>query len=162
MSSDHYSIADAAPGDVPEILAMIRELAEFEKLEHLVVASEERLHESFFADPPSAEALVARVDGEAVGYAVLFTTFSTFIGKSGLWLEDLYVRPEHRGKGIGKALLKAGGARARDRGCDRYEWCVLDWNQNAIDVYQSMGADVMKEWRIARLDRSGIEALQDK
>jgi GNAT superfamily N-acetyltransferase len=152
-------IRDAEPGDVAEILTMIRELAVFEKLEHQVVATEERMQEALFGEQPSAEAMIARVGKEAVGYAVFFSTYSTFIGKAGLWLEDLYVREEHRGSGIGKAMLIAGARKARDRGCDRYEWCVLDWNQGAIDVYEAMGSDVMPDWRICRMGAEEIEEL---
>ncbi len=159
MSIPSYEILPAAPADVPAILEMIRELAVFEKLEHQVVATEERYQRALFDDPPQAEALIAKVGDERVGYAIFFTTFSTFIGKSGLWLEDLYVRSAHRGTGIGKAMLKAGAAMACDRDCDRYEWCVLDWNQKAIDLYEAVGADVMPDWRICRLGRDGIESM---
>ena len=159
MSKPSYQILPASPDDVPAILEMIRELAVFEKLEHQVVATGERYHRALFGDPPQAEALIAKVGEQRVGYAIFFTTFSTFIGKSGLWLEDLYVREAYRGTGIGKAMLKAGAVMARDRGCDRYEWCVLDWNQKAIDLYEAVGADVMPDWRICRMDRDGIEAM---
>jgi len=159
MSEANFEVLPASPTDVPAILAMIRELAVFEKLEHQVVATEERFQQALFEEPPQAEALIAKVGDERVGYAIFFTTFSTFIGKSGLWLEDLYVRPAHRGQGIGKAMLKAGATMARDRDCDRYEWCVLDWNQKAIDLYEAAGADVMPDWRICRVGSEGIAQL---
>lgn len=158
-TESQFSICEAQPEDVADILTMIRELAVFEKLEHQVVATEERMQAAFFGEQPTAEALIARVDDEAVGYAVFFSTYSTFIGKAGLWLEDVYVREAHRGKGIGKAMLVAGAQKARDRGFDRYEWCVLDWNRSAIDVYQAMGSDVMPDWRICRMGAEEIGKL---
>lgn len=154
-----FTVANAEPEDVAAILEMIRELALFEKLEDQVVVTEERMQAAFFGETPTAEALIAKVAGEPVGYAVFFSTYSTFIGKAGLWLEDLYVREPHRGKGIGKAMLVAGARIARDRDCDRYEWCVLDWNQGAIDMYEAMGSDVMPDWRICRMGRGEIEKL---
>ena len=160
-NQNQSTVCEAQPEDVADILTMIRELAVFEKLEDQVVVTEERMQEAFFGDQPTAEALIARVDDEAVGYAVFFSTYSTFIGRAGLWLEDVYVREAHRGKGIGKAMLVAGARKARDRGCDRYEWCVLDWNQGAIDIYEAMGSDVMPDWRICRMGTEEIEKLAE-
>lgn len=160
MSEFPATIRPANPEDVPAIHAMILELAVFEKLEHEFVATVEDLTASFFGDEPAAESLVAEIEpGAPIGYAIFFKTFSTFLAKPGLWLEDLYVKPEHRGKGIGKALLLAVGDIARERGSGRYEWNVLDWNQRAIEVYEKAGARILHDWRVVRLDREGIEAL---
>ena len=144
--------------DVPAIVGLIHELAEFEKLSHLVQVTPQSLHPQLFGARPAAEAVVAERDAQVVGFALFFTNFSTFLGKPGLYLEDLYVQPVHRSRGIGKALLAhlAGLARQRDYG--RFEWSVLDWNVNAIRLYESMGATLMPEWRICRV--SG-DALRD-
>ncbi len=155
-------VRPAVPDDIAPVLDMVRELAEFEHLSDQVVATEADYQESLFGANPVAEALVAEFDGQLVGYAIFFSTFSTFIGRSGLWLEDLYVRPEYRKQGIGKKLLKAGGARAAERGSGRYEWSVLDWNQNAIDLYTQVGGEILDEWRTVRMDRKAIEALPEK
>jgi GNAT superfamily N-acetyltransferase len=141
----------AAPSDVPAIVGLIRELAEFEQLAHLVVTTPESLHPHLFGERPAAEAVVAEVGGEVVAFALFFTNFSTFLGRPGLYLEDLYVRPAHRGGGIGKALLEHLGALAVARGCGRFEWCVLDWNVDAIRFYERMGATLLPEWRICRV-----------
>lgn len=149
-------IRPAEPGDVGELLAMIRELAEFERLSHLLTAGEEDYRASLFGEKPAAEALIGEVGGAAAGYAIYFGTFSTFVGRPGIWLEDLYVRPAHRGLGLGKALLKAVGAIAHGRGAGRYEWSVLDWNRNAIDLYERAGGEILPEWRIVRMDRERL------
>jgi GNAT superfamily N-acetyltransferase len=160
-TSDPIRVRPASPGDVPEIHTMIGELADFEKLRDQFVATVDDLTTSFFGDNPPAGALVAEAteSGQLIGYAIWFTTFSTFLGKAGLWLEDIYVRPDWRGSGAGKSLLLAVAEVARARGSGRYEWCVLDWNQRAIDFYESFGAKVLPEWRIVRVDRHGIENL---
>ena len=153
-------IRPAEPADIPAILEMIRELAEFEKLSDQVVATEADYEKNLFGENPAAEALIAETEnGDAVGYAIFFSTFSTFLGKAGLWLEDLYVRPDFRGSGVGKRLLRCGAEMASERGAGRYEWCVLDWNKNAIDFYENAGADILQEWRIVRLEKEGIEKL---
>jgi len=140
------------PDEVPELLAMVRELAEFEDLAGQVVATEAGYREALFGERPSAEALLA-LDGDTpVGYAVYFTTFSTFRGTAGIWLEDLYVRPSRRRRGIGTRLLQAVRRAAEERNAGRYEWCVLDWNENAIALYKKMGGKVLDEWRIVRID----------
>jgi GNAT superfamily N-acetyltransferase len=157
-----FAIRPARPADVPGILAMIHELAEFEALSHQVVATEADYHASLFGENPAAGALVAEVENGLVGYAIFFSTFSTFIGRAGIWLEDLYVKPDFRGLGLGKALLKAVGEIAAERNAGRYEWSVLDWNQNAIDLYERVGGEILREWRIVRLDQQGIRALPDK
>jgi len=154
-------IRPARPDDVPEIHALISELADFEKLRHQFTATVEDLTRSFFGENPPAGALVAEDTeaGRLIGYAIFFTSFSTFLGKAGLWLEDLYIRPDWRGRGAGKLLLRAVAEIARERGSGRYEWCVLDWNRRAIEFYEAVGAEVMPEWRIVRMDRDGIERL---
>lgn len=148
----------AQPGDVPAIIGLVRELAEFEKLTHLVEVTPQRLHTHLFGDRPVAEAVVAQVDARVVGFALFFTNFSTFLGKPGLYLEDLYVQPAHRSAGIGQALLAHLAALARQRDCGRFEWSVLDWNVDAIRFYERMGATLLPEWRICRVTG---EALRD-
>ncbi|MEM0895997.1 MAG: GNAT family N-acetyltransferase [Verrucomicrobiota bacterium] len=152
-------IRPATPEDVPEIHAMIGELAEFEKLSDQFVATAEELREPLFGQNPAAEALVAEEDGGLAAYAIFFTTFSTFLAKPGLWLEDLYVRPRFRGQGLGKRLVLEGAKMAEERGLGRYEWCVLDWNQNAIEFYESLGANVLKEWHTVRSEREQIRGM---
>jgi len=151
MSTATPNLRPAVPADAPTLVALIRELAAFEKLEHLVVATPESIAPHLFGPKPSAEAVVAEVGGQVVAFALFFTNFSTFLGQPGLYLEDLYVQPAHRSAGIGKALLSHLGALAVQRGCGRFEWSVLDWNQNAIEFYERMGATVMPDWRICRV-----------
>ena len=155
-------IRKARPNDLPEILSMVKELPEFEDLSEQMVATEVDYRESFFGDNPAAEALVADLDGALIGYAIFFSTFSTFVGRAGIWLEDLYVRQDFRKQGIGKKLLKAVGEVAMTRNSGPYEWAVLDWNENAIQLYRQMGGEILDEWRIVRLDRNGIETLEEK
>jgi GNAT superfamily N-acetyltransferase len=152
-------IAAATPADVPLILAMVRELADYERAPEQVVATEALLGEALFGARPTAEAVVARVAGEAVGFALFFHNFSTWLGRRGLYLEDLYVRPPARGRGVGRALLVHLATIARQRGCGRFEWSVLDWNEPAIRFYRALGAAAMDEWTVFRLDRDGIERL---
>ncbi|MDR5804371.1 GNAT family N-acetyltransferase [Caballeronia sp. LP006] len=135
------------------------ELAEFEKLTHLFIATEDGVRDALFGARPSAEALVAEQAGEVVGYALFFHNFSTFLGKRGLYLEDLYVRPTLRGSGLGTQMLKRLAALAVERQCGRFEWSVLDWNQNAIDFYEKMGATVLPDWRIVRITGESLERL---
>lgn len=139
------------PSDAPAIVGLIGELAEFEHLSHLVEVTPASLAEHLFGPRPAAEAVVAEIDGEVVAFALFFTNFSTFLGKPGLYLEDLYVRPAHRGTGLGRALLSHLGALAVERGCGRFEWSVLDWNERAIGFYQQMGATLLPDWRICRV-----------
>ena len=146
-----YTLRAARVDDVAAIVAMIKELAEFERLEHLVQVTPETLRPHLFGERPVAEALLAEVDGEAVAFALFFTNFSTFLARPGLYLEDLFVRPAHRGSGIGKALLQRLGVMAVERGCGRFEWSVLDWNANAIALYEKMGAQMLGDWRICRV-----------
>ncbi len=149
--STAFTLRAAEPRDLPAISGLIHELAAFEKLTHLVQTTPEKLHPHLFGERPAAEAMVAEVDGGVVAFALFFTNFSTFLACPGLYLEDLYVQPAHRGSGIGRALLSRLGALAVERGCGRFEWSVLDWNANAIRFYEGMGATVMPEWRICRL-----------
>jgi GNAT superfamily N-acetyltransferase len=153
------SIRPATPADVGAIFALMYELAEFEKLTHLFVATTEGVHDALFGARPSAEALVAEQDGEVVSYALFFHNFSTFLGKRGLYLEDLYVRPSLRGSGLGTMMLKALAQLAVERQCGRFEWSVLDWNQNAIDFYEKMGATVLPDWRIVRITGDALDTL---
>jgi hypothetical protein len=152
-------IRPATPADTPVIVELIRELAVFERLEHLVVVTPESLATHLFGPRPAAEAVVAERDGELVAFALFFTNFSTFLGRPGLYLEDLYVRPAHRGAGLGKALLRHLGALAVQRGCGRFEWSVLDWNANAIRFYEAMGATVLPDWRICRVTGEALQAF---
>ncbi|MEE4638991.1 MAG: GNAT family N-acetyltransferase [Wenzhouxiangella sp.] len=155
MGERAFSIRSARPGDEACILGLIRELAEYERLAHEVIASPALLAEHLFGERAVAEALVAERDGAPVGFALFFRNFSTFLGRPGLYLEDLYVRESCRGQGIGRALLVRLAELARERGYGRMEWSVLDWNQPAIDFYESLGAKAMSEWTVYRLSRQG-------
>jgi GNAT superfamily N-acetyltransferase len=152
-------IRAAAAADVPELLRLVRELAVYEKLEHMVSGDEAMLRNSLFGARPVAEALIAERDGRAVGFAIYFMSFSTFLCKPGLYLEDLFVEPAHRGVGLGKALLGRLAALAVERGCGRFEWHVLDWNEPSIRFYESLGAKLMPEWELARMTENEIRAL---
>jgi GNAT superfamily N-acetyltransferase len=141
-------IRSATPQDVPEILRLIRALADYEKLSHEVVATEERLRECLFGLRPMAETVLACLDGRAIGFAVFFHSYSTFSGRAGLYLEDLFVELPHRRNGYGKALLLHIARLAVERGCDRMVWSVLDWNTSAIEFYRSLGARPLDDWTI--------------
>jgi GNAT superfamily N-acetyltransferase len=154
-----FVIRPAQPADAPALVALIRELAEFEALAHLVVVTPESLALHLFGPRPAAEAVVAERGGQVVGFALYFTNFSTFLGRPGLYLEDLYVQPAHRGQGLGRTLLQHLAQLAVQRGCGRFEWSVLDWNANAIRFYEKMGATVMPDWRICRVTGAALEAL---
>jgi len=156
------SIRPAQPQDVVHIHAMILELAVFEKLEHMVVATEALLHEGLFGAQPSCEAIVGEENGEVVTFALFFHNFSTFLTKKGLYLEDLYVKQSHRGKGFGTQMLQRLAQLALERGCGRFEWSVLDWNEPAIQFYKAMGADVMPDWRICRVTGDSLAALAER
>jgi GNAT superfamily N-acetyltransferase len=145
--------------DVVPIVALIRELAEFEKLSHLLQVTPEKLRPHLFGERPVAEAMVAEVAGEVAAFALYYTNFSTFLAQPGLYLEDLYVQPVHRGKGVGEALLARLGKLAVERGYGRFEWSVLDWNENAIRFYERMGATVMPDWRICRITGDALAAF---
>ena len=154
-----FTLRAAVLGDVSAIVQLIRDLAEFEQLTHLVQVTPEKLRPQLFGEKPAAEAIVAERAGEVVAFALYFTNFSTFLAQPGVYLEDLYVKPEHRGHGIGKALLKRLAAVAVERDCGRFEWSVLDWNTNAITLYEKMGATVMPEWRICRTTGDELRAM---
>ena len=149
----------ATAEDVPQILAYIRQLAEYERLAHEVEASEADLRAHLFGPRPAAEVLLAEWQGEPAGFALFFTTFSTFRGRPGLWLEDLFVPPERRGLGIGRALLARLALEARQRGCARVEWAVLDWNEPAQGFYARLGANRLEEWRTWRLTGAALDEL---
>mgnify|MGYP003347470093 CR=1 FL=1 len=149
----------AEPRDVLAIVGLILELADFEQLSHQVQTTPEKLMPHLFGERPAAECLVAEVDGNVVAFALFFTNFSTFLCQPGLYLEDLYVQPAHRGQGIAKALLQRLGQLAVARGCGRFEWSVLDWNANAIAFYERMGATVLPDWRICRVTGAALSAL---
>jgi len=153
-----YSLRVAAPQDVPAIAALVEELALFERLEHLLKLTPEALHEHLFGPRPVIEAWVGVIDEELVAYAICFTSYSTFLGQPGLYLEDLYVRPAHRRSGLGKGMLKHLAGVALARGYGRFEWTVLDWNEDAIRFYENMGASVLPDWRLCR---AAGETLQE-
>lgn len=159
---DALCIDPATAADVSLILQWVRELAEFEHLAHEAQATEEGLREGLFGARPYAEVLIARLHGEAVGFALFFHNFSTFLGKAGIYLEDLYVREAYRARGVGEALLRRVAAIAVERGCGRYEWSVLDWNQRAIDFYRKLGARPMSDWTIFRVSGEALEKLGNK
>jgi GNAT superfamily N-acetyltransferase len=159
--SQPVQIRPATQEDVPLLLTLIRALAEYEKLSHMVSASEPLLREHLFGQKRAAEALIASLDGKAVGFALFFSTFSTFLGLPGIWLEDVFVLPEARGRGVGKAILKRMAAIARERGCGRLEWSALDWNEPAIRFYEKLGATRMEEWRIFRLTGEALAKVAE-
>ena len=149
----------ATPGDVALVHGLMRGLAVYEKLEHALVSTEADLAEALFGAHPACEAIVAEIDGKPVGFALFFRTYSTFVGKPGLYLEDLFVVPEARGKGAGKALLARLAAITVERGYARLEWAVLDWNEPAIGFYKSLGAVPMDEWTVHRMSGAALQEL---
>lgn len=151
-------IRKACPKDVPQILEFIKGIARYEKMENEVVATENMLHEWLF-QKEVAEVVFAEEDGKAVGFALYFHNFSTFVGKAGIYLEDLYVFPEHRGKGYGKALFLHLAKTALERGCGRMEWVCLNWNRPSIDFYRSMGAISLDDWKTYRLTEDALKEL---
>jgi GNAT superfamily N-acetyltransferase len=153
------TVRPAAPADLPLIAQLIRDLADYEKLSHAVRFDEAALGEHLFGPRPMAEVLIAEQDGQGQGFALFFHNFSTFEGKPGIYLEDLYVRPQARGTGLGKALLQRLAALAVERGCARLEWSVLDWNAPSIAFYRSLGARMMDEWRIMRVDGAALQQM---
>jgi GNAT superfamily N-acetyltransferase len=152
-------IRNATELDVPLVLDLIRQLAEYERLSDRVTASEQSLRDTLFREPPAAEVLLASLHEETVGFAVFFTNYSTFLAKPGIYLEDLFVKPHARGKGVGKALFTRLARLAVDRGCGRIEWSVLDWNEPSIHFYESLGAIALKEWTTFRLAGAALEKL---
>src|SRR6478609_3189184 len=152
-------IRPARPGDEHALFALIQALAEYEKLSHAVSGSAEKLAQDLFGSRPAAEALLVEDSDQPVAFALFFHNYSTFLTQRGLYLEDIFVLPEHRRRGIGKALLSRVAQVAQARGCGRFEWSVLDWNESAILFYQSLGASVLPDWRICRVSGPGLEAL---
>lgn len=158
MSTD-INIRLATPQDVPTILKFIQGLAEYEKLADQVVATEEKLEQTLFGDKRYAEVVIAEYNQQAAGFALFFHNYSTFLAKPGIYLEDLFVLPDFRGKGLGKVLLSYLAKLAVERDCGRLEWSVLDWNQPAIDFYQAQGATMLHDWRINRVTGENLKAL---
>ena len=151
-----FTIKPAVEADVPALLTLIRELAEFERLLHEVKATADDLHAAMFGERPVAAALLARAGDEVVGYAIYYRTFSTFVGRPGIYLEDLYVRPPFRSRGLGRAMLEALAAVSVELGGGRLEWAALDWNENALRFYRSLGAKVRDEWVLLRMDGDDV------
>jgi GNAT superfamily N-acetyltransferase len=155
-------LSPATENDLPAILSFIEKLAAYEKLSGMVEITAQSLREALFGERPYAEVILARIDGSPAGFALFFYTYSTFLGKPGLWLEDLFVEEAHRGKGVGTALMVELARIARARGCGRFEWSVLDWNTPSIEFYKGLGAALMKEWIICRVTGKELERLADK
>lgn len=156
------SLRFATAGDAPLVMAFVRELAEYEQLAHEVETDAETLAEQLFGDAPAAEVVIAEADGAPAGFALFFHNFSTFLGRRGLYLEDLFVRPAYRGRGIGRVLMAFLAKLAVERGCGRFEWWVLDWNTPAIDFYRSLGARGMDEWTVQRVTGPALHALAEQ
>ena len=154
-----FDIRPARRDDVPVVLELIRALAEFEKLAHLCIATESDLEAALFGDRPAAEVLIAWKGEVPAAFALFFHNFSTFLGRPGLWLEDLFVQPSYRRQGCAQALLRTLAGIACDRGCGRFEWAVLDWNVAAIDFYRALGATVLADWRITRITGDALAKL---
>ncbi len=157
--SEKFIIKPATINDVPLILKMIKELAEYEKMLHEVVATEEILRETLFGEHSNAEVIVGYYEVQPVAFALFFHNFSTFLGRPGIYLEDLYVNPEMRGKGFGKQMLSYLAKLAKEKKCGRLEWWVLDWNKSAINFYKSIGAKPMDEWTVFRVDGEVLDGL---
>ena len=157
-----FRIEKTTPNDVPLILQFIRELAEYEQLLQSVTTTEDRVRETLFGTDPAAYALLAYDSGQPVGFAIYFFNYSTFVGRPGLYLEDLFVRPEARGKGFGRQLLAHLAGVAIERGCGRMEWAVLDWNEPALGFYKRLGATPMEDWTVFRLTDQALEDLARK
>jgi GNAT superfamily N-acetyltransferase len=154
-----FNIRPAVPEDMAGLLGLIRELARFERLEHEVEATVESLQNSFFGPQPAAAALLARCGEDLAGYAIYFFTFSSFIGRPGIWLDDLYVRPQFRGQRLGRVLLRAVARIGTERNCGRFEWTALNWNENALEFYRKLDAKTMNDWVLLRLDAAGLQKL---
>ncbi|HZR20449.1 MAG TPA: GNAT family N-acetyltransferase, partial [Verrucomicrobiae bacterium] len=155
----NFTIDPVQPAELPDLLALIRELARFEKLEQEVEAKVEDLELSFFGTKPVAGGFLARQGRELAGYAIYFFTFSSFVGRRGIWLEDLYVRPEFRKQGLGRALIEAVARVGVEYNCGRFEWTALNWNKPALDFYEKLGARPMRDWVVLRLNASGLKGL---
>ncbi len=161
MNKRNFEIRDATVADIPIILQLIRNLATYERAPNDVVATEEGLHEVLFVAEPAAKVVIAFENTEPVGFAVYFFNFSTWLGRPGLYLEDLFVKPEMRGRGYGRALLVHLAKIARDHNCGRMEWAVLTWNEPAIEFYKKLGAVSLNDWRVFRLTTDGIAKLSE-
>ncbi|KAF1720489.1 GNAT family N-acetyltransferase [Pseudoxanthomonas wuyuanensis] len=161
MNAPAIALRPATRTDVPQILGFIRELAEYEKLAHEAVATEAGMSEQLFGAHPAAEVVIAEVDGQPAGFALFFQNFSTFLGLPGLYLEDLFVRPQYRGLGLGRRLMAHLARLAVERGYGRFEWSVLDWNAPAIGFYRSLGAVGQDEWTVQRLSGAALLALAE-
>lgn len=148
--------------DVPVILELIKELADFEELSHEVIATEKKLKESLFGEHPVAEVIIADYFTKPVGFSLFFHNFSTFLGQPGIYIEDIYIKPEHRSIGIGKTILVYLAKLAMERGCGRIEWSVLDWNVNALNFYNELGAKAMDGWTVFRLTGKTLSSLSDE
>lgn len=159
MTGTEIFIRPAVEADLPQIHALIRELAEYERLSHVVIATEERLHATLFCARPAAEVLIASLGSITVGFALFFQNYSTFLAQPGLYLEDLFVRLDYRGRGVGRALLAKLAAIAVERNYGRVEWAVLDWNEPAIQFYKSLGAKPMDDWTVMRLTGEELRKL---
>jgi GNAT superfamily N-acetyltransferase len=156
---DEFTIRHAEESDVPLILWFVKQLAEYEKLSHEVKATEADYRRNLFGEKQFAEVIIGEYHSKPVGYALYFYNFSTFTGKPGIYLEDLYVKPEERGKGFGTVLLSCLAKLAIDKNCERFEWAVLDWNESSIDFYESLGATLMKDWITTRIDGEKLVKL---
>jgi GNAT superfamily N-acetyltransferase len=157
-----FRIAPATGADIADLHALVRALAEYERLGAICTSTERDLADALFGPHPVAQAMIARLDAkseECIGFALFFHTYSTFLGRRSLWLEDLFVKPAHRGGGVGRALLASLAVLAHERGCGRFEWSVLDWNRSAIAFYEGIGATVLSDWRIVRLTGAAIAQL---
>jgi GNAT superfamily N-acetyltransferase len=154
-----YSIDPVKVAELPELLQLIHELARFEKLEDEVETTVQSLQDAFFGSAPAAGALLARHGEDVAGYAIYFFTFSSFVGRRGIWLEDVYVRPQFRQRGLGRELIQAVARVGVERGCGRYEWTALNWNKNALEFYEKLGAQTLKEWVTLRLNAEGLHRL---
>jgi GNAT superfamily N-acetyltransferase len=161
-SIPNFRIEETGPQDVPLILSFIKELAEYERLSHSVAVTEDLLREALFGERPVASALIGYFVDEPVSFAIFFHNFSTFVGRPGLYLEDLFVRPHMRGRGLGREMLRYLAQLARERQCARMEWAVLDWNESAIRFYKSLGAIPMDEWRVFRLAGDALDKLAEE
>jgi GNAT superfamily N-acetyltransferase len=157
MENTKHALRSAEPRDVDAIVGLIRELADYEHLTHLVRVTSDTLRPHLFGPKPVVECVVGEVNDAVVAFALFFTNFSTFLSKPGLYLEDLYVQPTHRGRGLGKALLEHLGALAVQRDYGRFEWAVLDWNEHAIRFYKGMGAALLPEWQLCRVTGDALQ-----
>ena len=158
-SASAFRVLPVTPRDIPDVLAMIEALAEYENLRHLCVATEASLHAALFGPRPAAEVLIGWEGPAPVAFALFFHNFSTFLGRKGLYLEDLFVQPSYRGRGYGRALLTQLARIAVVRDCGRFEWAVLDWNAAAIGFYESLGATLLPDWRISRVTGPALQRL---